>query len=66
MSIAEVGTDAPELFAPERLSSPLPASAPEVPQALSEPLRGQFLLGVDKRNPSISVYEDAAGQRLLV
>ena len=66
MSIVEVGADAPELFAPESLSTTSAASAPKVPEEPPEPLRGQFLLGVDKRNPSISVYEDAAGQRLLV
>jgi len=66
MSIVEDGADAPELFAPDSLSTASAASAPKVSEEPPEPLRGQSLLGVDKRNPCISVYEDATGQRLLV
>jgi len=66
MSIVEVGAGAPEFFAPESLSIASAASASKVPEEPPEPLRGQFLLGVDKRNPCLSVYEDDTGQRLLV
>lgn len=43
-----------------------PIAPPQADPALQTPPSGQLLLGTDKRNPVFSVYEDDAGERLLV
>ena len=82
MPLTEVVTDTLDLFpsgiptasspTPSPTPSPIPSPIPSETAAtnlvaeIHGPPVGQLILGVNKRNPVLALYEDATGKRLLV
>ena len=61
-----VSSELPAVLSPSPSSTNALAGGSPSDGGLAEPPMGQLLLGTDKRNPVFAVYEDEAGERLLV